>query len=190
MPGVDRQQGLAELRSSGRRGSGCIATSISGPVDRQRRAQLVRGVGDEPPLPVERAVEPLEHRVERVGELLDLVVGAGQRDPLVQPAVGVRPSAMRRAVSVIRCSGCSSPAGDQPAQRDRDHADHAERDRALGQQRVSACPTAAFADRAIRPVARETSTPGRRRQPAGDASGVGEPATERPLEPSRLATSR
>ena len=59
-----------------------------GPVDRQRGAQLVRGVGDEPALAVEGAVQPLQHGVERVGQLLDLVARAGQRDPLVQPAAG------------------------------------------------------------------------------------------------------
>jgi hypothetical protein len=51
-------------------------------------AQLVRGVRDEPALAVERPVQPFEHRVERVGKLLDLAVRAGERDPLVQAASG------------------------------------------------------------------------------------------------------
>jgi len=43
-------------------------------------AQLVAGVGDELPLERERLVEPVEHRVEHVPELGDLVV-AGELDP-------------------------------------------------------------------------------------------------------------
>ena len=43
---------------------------------RQRRAQLVRGVGDEPALCLERLLERREHRVERAAEPRQLVAAA------------------------------------------------------------------------------------------------------------------
>ena len=46
------------------------------PLERQRRSELVRRVGDEPPLCLERGLEPGEQVVERVAERLELVVGA------------------------------------------------------------------------------------------------------------------
>src|SRR4051794_22882678 len=64
------------------------ATSRSVRLMASGGAQLVRGVRDEPALAVERPVQPFEHRVERVGKLLDLAVRAGERDPLVQAASG------------------------------------------------------------------------------------------------------
>ena len=54
--------------------------------DRERRAQLVRRVGDEAPLRRERRGRAGEHRVERVGEPLQLVVGPVERDPARQLA--------------------------------------------------------------------------------------------------------
>ena len=51
---------------------------------RQRGAQLVRGVGDELALGVEGRVEPREQPVEGVSELLELVVGPVEREPLMQ----------------------------------------------------------------------------------------------------------
>jgi hypothetical protein len=60
-----------------------------GAVDGQRGAELVGGVGDEAALAVEGgAVEALQHGVEGVGEVLELVVGAVQGDALLQVAVG------------------------------------------------------------------------------------------------------
>ena len=50
---------------------------------RDRGAQLVRGVGHELPLPLERPAQPLEHLVERLAETADLVVRGGQRQQLV-----------------------------------------------------------------------------------------------------------
>ncbi len=50
--------------------------------DRQGRAQLVAGVGDERALARERVLEPAEHRVDGVAEAVQLVVGLGQRKPL------------------------------------------------------------------------------------------------------------
>jgi hypothetical protein len=56
--------------------------------DRQRRAQLVRGVGGEAPLAGERPVQPLQHAVEGVGELLELVLRAVQADALLEGVGG------------------------------------------------------------------------------------------------------
>src|SRR5699024_8922949 len=50
---------------------------------RQWRAQLVGGVGDETLLLGERRLEPVEHGVDRVAELLDLVGRTRQVEPLV-----------------------------------------------------------------------------------------------------------
>ena len=49
--------------------------------DGERGTQLVRGVGDEPPLAVEGALEPVEHVVEGLGQLVELVARTLQRDP-------------------------------------------------------------------------------------------------------------
>ena len=50
------------------------------PFERERRAQLMGSVGDEPPLGLKRRLETGEQVVERVGEPLELVVGSGQRE--------------------------------------------------------------------------------------------------------------
>ena len=54
-----------------------------GPQDRQRRAQLVAGVGDEGALVLQRLAEALEHLVQRRAEPSDLVVGRRHRQALV-----------------------------------------------------------------------------------------------------------
>ena len=46
--------------------------------DRERGAELVRDLGREAPLRHEGLLEAVEHVVERVGEILELVVGAGR----------------------------------------------------------------------------------------------------------------
>lgn len=51
-----------------------------GADDRERAAQLVRGVVDELALGAERLVEPVQHGVHRVGEVAQLVLGALQLD--------------------------------------------------------------------------------------------------------------
>ena len=52
-----------------------------GPDAGQRAAQLVGGVGDEPPLPLGRPGQPVEHRVHRVRQPGDLVRGRRLRAP-------------------------------------------------------------------------------------------------------------
>ena len=66
-----------------------------GPVDRQRGAQLVRRVGDEAPLGFEGCLQPAEELVEGVAESFELVVGAGQREPLSEVAGGDRVGGVR-----------------------------------------------------------------------------------------------
>ena len=51
--------------------------------DRQRRAQLVGGVGGEPPDFLERPLQPGDHSIERACQTSQLVIGVG----LVQPPV-------------------------------------------------------------------------------------------------------
>ena len=58
------------------------------PQPGQRGAQLVRGVGDESSLRVERGREPAQHFIEGVGQLFDLVPGSAQRDAFVEVALG------------------------------------------------------------------------------------------------------
>ncbi len=55
-----------------------------GPQHRQRRAQLVAGVGDEAALRVERRLQPVEHRVEARGQLGHLAPGVPQRQTGVE----------------------------------------------------------------------------------------------------------
>ena len=51
---------------------------------RHRRTQLVARVRDEAALALERAPQAVEHLVERLAEPADLVVGGGQRQPVVR----------------------------------------------------------------------------------------------------------
>ena len=76
------------------------------PQRSQRRAQLVRGVGEEAPLGLARPLEALEHRVERRREPADLVVACGLRAGAGAGRRCVR-SRPRRATS--RTSGRSAP---------------------------------------------------------------------------------
>ena len=69
------------------------------------------GVGHETALGLEGGVQPAEHLVEGVGQLLELVLGPLEVDPLVQ---GVPSS--RRAVAVMALSGRRTrPATSQPS---------------------------------------------------------------------------
>jgi hypothetical protein len=63
--------------------------------DRQRRAQLVAGVGEEAALRVERAGEAVEHRVERLAQLAQLVGRAAGRQALGQALLGDTPGEAR-----------------------------------------------------------------------------------------------
>ena len=58
---------------------------------RQRRAELVRGVGDEIALTAEAALQPVEHVIERLGENRHLSASVDRTGALRQVA-GVRGS--------------------------------------------------------------------------------------------------
>ena len=55
-----------------------------GPKQGERRAELVRGVGDESPLVLEGRLEPLEHLVERLGEPRHLVARRRYGQPVAR----------------------------------------------------------------------------------------------------------
>ena len=83
--------------------------------DRQRGAQLVGCVGCESLLFGDVCLEPREEAVDGVGEILELVVGPGEREALVQVALGDLPCGRRH-----RPQRAQDTARDQPAERDRD----------------------------------------------------------------------
>ena len=71
----------------------------------QRRAQLVRGVGDEAPQPLlarlargERVLEPVEHAVQREPEAADLGALVGRLDAVREVAAGDRGGGVAHAV--------------------------------------------------------------------------------------------
>ena len=59
-----------------------------GPHRGQRGAQLVGGVGGEPPDFLERSLEPRDHRVEGPGEVAQFVFGSGSIKSTVQSRGG------------------------------------------------------------------------------------------------------
>ena len=89
----------------------------------------MRCIGDELTLGVEGRLESLEQPVERVPELPQLVVGAGQREPTVQVARG---DVARRVRD--RAQRPQHTARHEPAEPDRDHGHDRERDRRLDQE--------------------------------------------------------
>ena len=119
---AEQQQGLGEVdrpRVDGVQAfdeftpvcGGVLAGDVEeGLRDRQRRAQLVGGVGGEPLLFGHVGFELFEHGVERVGELAELVVAAVQPDPVGQRAVGGRPRRVRDLAQ-----RCEHAAGEEPA---------------------------------------------------------------------------
>ena len=93
---------LGHLAQLGVRGVGVGERDVELGADHaQRRAQLVRGVGHEAPLAGERGRQALEHPVEGVGQLLELVARALQGDALAEvvlrDALGRRRDALQRA---------------------------------------------------------------------------------------------
>ena len=82
-------------------------------ITAKRVAQLVGCLVDELALALERVVDAAEHVVERVGQLLELVVGAPRSMRRVRSVAW-----MSRATSVMRPIGRSTrPATDQPTPR-------------------------------------------------------------------------
>ena len=100
-----------------------------GALPGQRGAQLVGGVGDETPLGVERGLQPGEQVVEGVAEFLELVVGSGQGQALVQAAGGDPPGG-----GGDRAQRAQHPSGDEPAESDGGDRDDGQGDAGLEQQ--------------------------------------------------------
>ena len=96
---------------------------------RQRRAQLVRGVGDERAQPVlgrlaagERLLEPVEHPVERDPEPADLGAAVGRLDAVGEVAARDPPGGVAHAVEREQRGAHHRPAGhDQHEQHGGDH---------------------------------------------------------------------
>ena len=102
-----------------------------GALEGERGAQLVGGVGDELSLRLEGGFEPAEQSVDGGAELLELVVGSFEVEPAVEVAGGdvaggVGDGAQR----------AQSAAGDDPAEPERKHRHHGERDRGVEEQLV------------------------------------------------------
>jgi len=99
-----------------------------GAHDGERRAQLVRGVGHEAPLGFEGGIEPGQHLVERIAEFLQLVIGAGQMQPLAEARRGQlacgRGELADRAQHALR---------DEPAERDGDQGERDQDQRGLAE---------------------------------------------------------
>ena len=100
-----------------------------GADDGERRAQLVRGVGDELPLRLERDLQAIQHRVELVGEVLQLVRRAVEADALLEALVG---DATRHVRDLM--DGPQHPPRNEPAEADRDDGHQPQRDARLPHQ--------------------------------------------------------
>ena len=97
----------------------------------ERRAQLVRDVGGELALGLERGLEPLEQRVEGAAELAQLVVGAAQGEAPVEVAGGDLPRG-----GGDRAQRPQRAAGDEPAEPGGEQRHDREGDARLDQQRA------------------------------------------------------
>ena len=74
-----------QLTGLGRHAAGLRDRDVEGGAHhRQRGAQLVRGVGDEPSLRVKRRLQAFQQPVDRVGEQAQLIARTRHREPLVQ----------------------------------------------------------------------------------------------------------
>ena len=102
-----------------------------GALEREGGAQLVGGVGDELPLRVEGGLEAGEQSVEGGAELLELVVGPLEGEPAVEVARGDVAGGVGD-----RAQRTQGAAGDHPAEPDREHGHHRERDPGVDQQLV------------------------------------------------------
>ena len=116
---LDRRIGIAERHLDQRA------------LERDRRPQLVRGVGDEPALGLERRLQAPEQPVEGVTEFLELVVGSFEREALMEVPLGY--AAGPRAHRPDRPQRSS---GHQPAEPDRRQRHDRQREPRPGEERV------------------------------------------------------
>ena len=91
------------------------------PIDRKWCPQLVRGVVDEATLSGEGLVQSLEHVVEGVGKLFELVRRSVKRDAFVQPATRARGNTARGRGDVV--DRPKYAAGHQPPEPDSTETD-------------------------------------------------------------------
>ena len=92
VPADPRRHVLQLLRRPGRLGQGDVD---GGAHDGERRAELVRGVRDEPALGGEREVQPFQHVVEGIGQFLELVARR-RSGPAAPPGAGPKPGGRSR----------------------------------------------------------------------------------------------
>ena len=161
---------------------GAHAEQLGVAADRdERRAQLVRRVGDEAAQPLlarlargERVLEPVEHAVERDAEAADLGARVGRLDAVREVAAGDRGGGVAHAV--------------QRQQADA-HDDRARSRRAARARRRSRCPRRAAAARAS---GRWPTAGSRRRSTVPSGAGLGEHAVValRTCRPSRARRRR
>ena len=113
-------------RHGGRRAAGC-----PGPASMQRRLrdergerrpQLVRDVGDEPPVLLLGGLEARDRRLERVGHPVELGGPAARTRRARRSGTRAErsPAAIRRAARPAAATGPQDPAGDEPGDQQRD----------------------------------------------------------------------
>jgi hypothetical protein len=135
---LDAPHRLLRLRRAAR---GAHAEQLGVAADRgQRRAQLVRRVGDELAQAVlallalgERTLEAVEHRVERDPEAPDLGAGVGGLDAVRQVAAGDRAGGVAHAVEREQADAHDRPR--REAEREQHAADHEALDEQQAAQR-------------------------------------------------------
>ena len=79
------------------RALGAVGQLELGSEDRERCAQLVAGVGDEYAFALQAGLEPIQHQVEGLAQIVDLVLGTRQGEPLAASLHGdlLRPAPHR-----------------------------------------------------------------------------------------------
>ena len=103
-----------------------------GADDRERRTKLVGRIGHECPLALKCRVQPTEHLVEGVGQLLELVVGSVQGDAMVK-ALLVRHRLCRSGDALERAQ---DPSGQQPSAEAGEARQDRHADQVLDQQAI------------------------------------------------------
>jgi len=91
--------------------------------DRERGPQLMRGVRGEPLLLGHVRLQLLEHRVEDVGEVAELVTRPLQRDPVRQGALRREPGGIADALQRRQHPSGEQPSDSEP-EGEQDHHDH------------------------------------------------------------------
>jgi hypothetical protein len=125
-----REDPLQRVAQGSGRGIGIGQRHLDGrALQRQRRAQFMRGVRDESPLGGERSLQPVEQVVEGVGELGQLVVRAGRGQPPVEVVGGDLPHGGGH-----RGERAQHPSGHHPAQHERRRPHRRQPERRADQQ--------------------------------------------------------